>query len=342
MTIKVSVCVISFNHEDFIEKTLRGILAQKINFPLEILVYDDASVDGTPQIIKNYAQQYPSLVKPFLSDKNCFSQGIHPDKVYNWPRIQGNYVALCEGDDYWTDPYKLQKQADFLDQHPQYSLCFHPVKVIIEGRPNDVSIFPTKAYRFGKQTLDLNDLLKHNFIQTNSVLYRWRFHHDLLNLYPDNILPGDYFLHLLHAQVGKIGFLPDVMAVYRRHCNGLWSNTYSMEWFKRVLFPHINFYQAVEKQFQQDQILRYCELCSRLINVCISKNNFELFEIFKKRYPEVWQRVKTRALHQCFPWKAYLKYKLSFSKKRLENKEQFSLLRNVYNFSLFLRSKKCS
>ncbi len=221
---KVSICCVTYNHEKFIRQTLESFLMQKTNFSFEIIIHDDASTDNTAEIIKEYEKKYPDIVKPIYQIENQFSKGKSISKTYNFPRIKGEYVALCEGDDYWTDPLKLQKQVDFLDANPDFSVCFHSVRVFFEDGSIPDKIFPAKELIFNKDILNIEDLLRHNFIQTNSVVYRWRFNdkESIFDLFPENIMPGDYFLHLLHAQKGKIKFIDEVMADYRRHRDGIW------------------------------------------------------------------------------------------------------------------------
>ncbi|GMO53896.1 MAG: hypothetical protein Ta2G_12510 [Termitinemataceae bacterium] len=178
-------------------------------------------------LLENTKKKYPSIIKPIYQSENQYSKGVIVSN-YNFIRIQGKYVSICEGDDYFTDFNKLQKQFDFLEAHSECSICFHPVNVVFECGEEAPSIFPSPEHRFNKTILTLDDLLERNFIQTNSVMYRWRFtNEDVLNYFPKNILPGDYYLHLLHAQKGDIGFMDDVMAVYRRHSGGIWWDSYN-------------------------------------------------------------------------------------------------------------------
>ena len=145
----------------------------------------------------------------------------------------------------------LQKQVDFLDSHPDYSLCFHPVRIVDQNNPAGEEIYPDQRLLQRAGELNFASLLKRNFIQTNSVVYRWRFHKESYNLMPEHILPGDWFLHLLHAQVGKIGFLPEVMAVYRRNAGGVWTGANKQpQWFCRCGVPHIKFFEEMEKSFK--------------------------------------------------------------------------------------------
>ena len=118
--IKLSVICLTYNHEKFIRQALDGFVMQKTNFPFEVIVHDDASTDETAKIIREYEIKYPELIKPIYQKENLWQKGI-PTKNYIYPKINGKYVALCEGDDYWTDPLKLQKQVDFLEAHWCYS-----------------------------------------------------------------------------------------------------------------------------------------------------------------------------------------------------------------------------
>lgn len=243
---KLSVLCLAFNHVHFIRQTLDGFVMQQTNFPFEVLIHDDASIDGTAEIIREYEAKYPEIIKPIYQTENQWSKGVPVSKKFQFSRVQGQYVAMCEGDDYWTDPLKLQKQVDFLDAHPDYSVCFHPVEVHWEDEPSKDDLFPTPEWRYNKTTLTADDLVKHNFMQTNSVMYRWVFPElESVENFPDGILPGDWFLHLMHAKHGKIGFLPDVMAVYRRHNGGIWQNHPLL----RYCDKHLLFFDAVDILF---------------------------------------------------------------------------------------------
>lgn len=266
--IKISIVCITYNHARFIRDCIDGFLMQQTNFPFEILVHDDASTDGTTEILREYSNKYPNII-PFYEKNNQF-QKFDFLKYSLFPMIKGEYVAFCEGDDYWTDPLKLQKQADYLDAHPDCSMCFHPVVVHWETGSEPDCLFPVPAQRFNKTVLTFKELLKRNFIQTNAVVYRWRFHQDSLNLLPDNILPGDWFLHLLHAQTGKIGYIEDAMGVYRRHDGGVWIGAWhSVEWFRKCGVPTLHFFETLKESFQakapkeKDVLLLACYACAK-------------------------------------------------------------------------------
>jgi len=119
----VSVSCITYNHEPYIRQCLDGFLMQQCDFEYEILIHDDASTDGTSEIIREYQEKYPEIIKPIIQTENQWSQGVRGIMAkFNFSRARGKYIALCEGDDYWTDPLKLQKQVDFLENNPEYSL----------------------------------------------------------------------------------------------------------------------------------------------------------------------------------------------------------------------------
>lgn len=285
---QVSIICITYNHVRFIRDALEGFINQKTDFKFEILIHDDASTDGTAEVVREYMGKYPELIRGVLQKENIWSKGNKDALIdFLFPMVQGKYVALNEGDDFWTDEHKLQKQFDFMESHPDATLCFHPVKVCWDDNSHPDSIFPPATYRFNKDILSLEDLLDHNFIQTNSVMYRWRFHKDPLKLIPRNILPGDWFLHLLHAQIGKIYFMPDIMAVYRRHTGSVWCDAgVSAKWFQQSGIANVRFFLAVEKYFGKNCS---CELkrLSTLTALCLKKaQQTEKMHELKELYPQ--------------------------------------------------------
>lgn len=283
---KVSILCITYNHGKFIRDALDGFVMQKTNFPFEVLIHDDASTDGTADIIREYEQKYPDIIKPIYQTENQWSHGVEIGPKFQWPRIRGKYVAVNEGDDYWTDPNKLQKQVDFLDAHPDFNVCFHPVKVVWDDKRAPDYIYPTKQQRFNKNVLNLSDLLKTNFIQTNSVMYRW---HDISNEWPkQSFLPGDWMIHLLQTGNGKIGFIPDVMSVYRRNAGGIWTGAMeSDDWFSKYTIPHLHFYQEVENRFNVDKSDGKSYLLSRALKVFLRTKNWDKITTLVEEFPDV-------------------------------------------------------
>ena len=125
----VSVVCTTYNHEKYIRQCLDGFVMQKTTFPIEIIVHDDASTDDTVRIVKEYEEKYPNLFNNIYRTENWYSRGKDIWGYLFDQKARGKYIALCEGDDYWIDPYKLQKQVDFLEGHPEYSMCFHNAMV---------------------------------------------------------------------------------------------------------------------------------------------------------------------------------------------------------------------
>lgn len=213
---KVSVSITTYNHDKYIAQALDGVLMQKVNFPYEIVIGEDGSLDNTKKILIDYKNKYPDKIHVLFQEKNI---GMMRNFEQTLKTCRGEYVALLEGDDWWVSPHKLQMQVDFLESHPDFSICFHPVMVHKEGTIEDNDYkFPEKA----KDVSFFEDLLYINYIPTCSVMFRNKIK-DL----PDwmhKLKMGDWPLFLLNAQHGKIKYINNVMAAYRVHSNGVWSS----------------------------------------------------------------------------------------------------------------------
>lgn len=288
MKTKATILCMTYNHVNYIAQALDSLVCQKTNFPFEIIIHDDASIDGTREIIEKYEKKYPNIIKAIYQNENQFSKGrdILTDFMIDY--IQGEYVAINEGDDFWIDENKLQRQVDFLDSHHDFSICFHPVKVIWEDKPCFESIFPDKKYRFNKEILTIDDLLKHNFIQTNSVLYRWKLKKEMWA--KKQVLPCDYLWHLIHAKYGKIGFLPQVMSVYRRNNAGIWTGGLETDnWFLKCGIPHIRFYEEIEKNFSVDKTKDKLLIAQNTIKALLKNKKFSLLKDMSEEFSEKWE-----------------------------------------------------
>ena len=240
----VSVVVICYNQQEFIRQALQSILDQRIDWPMEVIVADDASTDSTPEIIREFDARHPGRIRPVLRPSNV---GIHANAVDALNGTRGKYVALCEGDDFWTDPEKMRRQISHLEDHPDVSVCFHPVLCTWEDHSRPDSIQPPAA---DDRDLSLNALLHENFMATNSVVYRRLPSYDDI---PD-VLPLDWFLHIRHARRGQISMLPQVMAVYRRHPGGLWytSTNHPERFWQTMGAPIVAFVEALIDDFRDE------------------------------------------------------------------------------------------
>ena len=216
----LTVLTLAYNQADYIGEAIESVLAQRTDFPVEHIIVDHCSTDGTQDVIAAYADRHASIRPVLLARRS--SKGANVRALFS--RCRSKYAALCDGDDYFTDPLKLQKQVDFLEAHPECGLCFHPVDVLYEdGSPSRV--YPPEELLPGglRKFYTLKDLLFANLIQPNSVVYRWRFTEGLPDWFDPTLVPGDWYWHLLHAETGLIGYLRAHMAVYRRHATSLYA-----------------------------------------------------------------------------------------------------------------------
>lgn len=216
----VTIRCFTYNHESYIRQCLEGFVRQKTTFPFQALVHDDASTDGTAKIIQEYAEKYPDIIVPILQKENLFSR--KDDSVNRavdaYPH--GKYVALCEGDDYWTDPLKLQKQVDYLEAHPECSLVCSDARVL--GTDGELNWHRYDTSR----EIPLKDIIlkRGAWIYTASMLFRW----DLMQDFPDyalNCHVRDYPTCIHLALRGKVHFIAEKMVTYRFMTQGSWSSS---------------------------------------------------------------------------------------------------------------------
>lgn len=233
----VSVLVQTYQHAQYIGECLESILSQKTNFSFEILLGEDSSNDGTREICIRYANKYPDRIKLFLHEReNNFSINGRPSGrfnfTYNLLSAQGKYIALCEGDDYWTDPNKLQKQVVFLENNPEYVLSCHPVRYWNEEE--QLFKYPDMAFDKEYDTYTVGDLLKGNFITTCSVVFRNDFE---LPSWFTQLPVGDWPLYIILCgfSKGKIHHLSQYMATYRIHAGGIFSLDSKINQVKRLI-----------------------------------------------------------------------------------------------------------
>ncbi len=250
--VKVSILIITYNQHKFIRKAIDSALAQQTTFPVEILVGDDFSTDGTRDIIRDYEQRHPGRVKGVLHERNLGKNG-GLNLLEALKLAKGEYYALMDGDDYWTDPLKIQKQADQLDAHPDYSAVFHNALITYEdGRPAHLLNGPDM-----KPFYTLDDLIGETeiwFMATSSTMFR-----NNIREYPNwfrESSSGDIPRLILKAKLGKIGYLPDVMSVYRKNPAG--ASFHDNERDEAFLRNRIDMYSAINREldFRYDTLLR--------------------------------------------------------------------------------------
>ena len=211
----VSVVMITYHHEQFIKQAIDGVLMQDCNFDIELIIANDNSPDNTDDVIKTIIKHNPraSIIKYVKNTQNI---GMMPNFLNALSQCSGKYLALCEGDDYWKDPLKLQKQVDFMETNKDFSMCFHPISIVSDDK-NDIYTYPLPP----TDVLHLRDLIRAHYIPTCSLLFRNGY---FKNGYPKwlySSISGDIPLEILLAAQGKTKFIPDVMACYRRHPNSI-------------------------------------------------------------------------------------------------------------------------
>lgn len=216
----VSIICNTYNHENYIKDALDGFLMQKTEFKYEVLVHDDASTDKTPDIIKEYEKKYPDIIRPIYQKENQYSKGISIGRTFQYPRVRGKYVAICEGDDYWTDPNKLQKQFDIMEQYSEVDMCAHYAKVIDAKSGRIIGSCGPKSEN---RILSVRELMMGGgaYVATASLFGRkdvW-----LKPLEFRKIYDLDYTLQISGALRGGMYYLKDEMSVYRSAVNGCWT-----------------------------------------------------------------------------------------------------------------------
>ena len=209
----VSVVCDVYNHEPYLRQCLDGFVIQKTNFKIEVLVHDDASTDKSAEIIMEYTNKYPDIFKPILQQENQYSRGVGIWKTYQIPRVAGKYVAICEGDDYWTDPLKLQKQVDFLESHPDFDMVRTDSNVYYQDTNITInSVFGKKLFPNCEDTF-VDYVVRPAWLATCSWLIRSPLG-DYDNL-PNDCFKGDLALMIYIAKRSKVKYLPEVTSVYR-------------------------------------------------------------------------------------------------------------------------------
>lgn len=271
--IMVSISCITYNHEKYIAKAIEGFLMQKTNFKFEILIHDDASTDRTSYIIKEYEKNYPELIKPIYQTENQYSKGVKVG-MYNTTRSIGKYIALCEGDDYWTDSLKLQKQVDYMEKNSDCSMCYHAADIedvrdgkligIIRPYNKDMILQEEKLFFGGGHVCP-----------TASIMYK----KEILKILPNFYLSfpvGDHPLALLAFTNGKVCYIDDCMSVRRLWVPGSWNtkhhdeidNIKKFEYREKMIIGLKEFNTYSNKKWNE-------EVNKKIINLYIQQLNFK-------------------------------------------------------------------
>ena len=213
----VSVLCLAYNHEDYIADAIESFLMQKTSFRFEVLINEDASTDRTAEIIKGYEKQYPDIIKPVYQTENQYSKHVGIVRNILIPKAKGKYIALCEGDDYWTRPDKLQKQVDFLENHPECYMCLHGADRVDAKTKKTIS-----QKRLRKKWNNMSDAVGGigRLVATNSMIFRKEIAPDFSVLFGP---VGDYLYPIVAAKYGPVAYLDEIMSAYRSNSKNSFS-----------------------------------------------------------------------------------------------------------------------
>lgn len=299
--IKVSVLMLAYNQERYIGKAIRSVMRQETDFPFELIIGNDASTDQTGVICAEWQDRYPGSIILENRPKNV---GLQQNFIQTYARCRGKYIAICEGDDFWTDKRKLQLQTDFLEAHPDYSTCFHRVINYYEDRG-------TKSLSNGgqKRDTDILDLARSNYISNVSALFRRGLFGELPEWFA-HVSTYDYAIHLLNAQFGKIHYMSRPMAVYRQHGNAIWSEAGTDRKLDIALVIRellMDYFK--EKRTDVYDCLRHAhaQICLNLIRFYIATGQLELQEKTERRllrYQPQWKIEDVKQMELSRPLSA--------------------------------------
>lgn len=264
MSILVSINCNTYNHEKYIERALLSFLMQEVDFEFEILIYDDASTDSTRDIIEKYQRIYPNIIKPIFAEKNQFSKGIKRLSYrYNHTRAKGKYIAICEGDDYWTDKYKLKKQIQYMQENEMCTMTFHNAEKV-----NDLTK-KSEGYMIDTSIKSMQCTIEHiidmEFIPTASVIYKKHTLDNAPNWYM-NAVVGDLPTELITTCQGYAYYFDDIMSVYRVGNINSMMNKWILEQ-KKIddKINHTNKYIEIFNEINKFSEYRYNDYLNKII-----------------------------------------------------------------------------
>ncbi|WP_404427736.1 glycosyltransferase [Ureibacillus chungkukjangi] len=291
--ILVSISCVTYNHEDFIADAIESMLMQKTDFNYEILIYDDASTDTTAEIIRGYESQYPHIIKPIYQTENQYSKKKMVDR-FNIDRANGKYIAICEGDDYWTDPNKLQKQIDFMEDNADCSLCFHAGYMV--SAEDKKTIGQSRPHKENKY-FSVDELIEGGggLFNTNAMVYRTECDQNRPAFF--NVVPDihDYHLVINLGLQGKVYYMDEFMSAYRVGVSGSWTEREFSELEKKkesfrkleVMLGEVNEFT----NFQYAEAIKRANLSNQFL-LLIEEGKFK--ELKSGEYRKLYDELPTK------------------------------------------------
>ena len=276
--VAVSVICNAFNHGKYIRDTLNGFVMQKTDFKFEVLVHDDSSKDDTADIIREFEAEYPDIIKPIYQTENQYSKNVWITDVYQLRRSKGKYIAICEGDDYWTDLDKLQKQYDALEAHPEIDICVHASTLV---NASDGSVSGTVEHGSEVAVIPVEKVIEGggDFVSTNSIFVRREILTDRRKFV--DVCPLDYTYQISGSIRGGMLYLPDNMSAYRVSVPGSWSVSNNKN--RRGNLAFVKELMAGLKQLNTDTDKKYHGIISKKrFRLFLSKVHLRLLILFKR------------------------------------------------------------
>lgn len=243
----VSICCTTYNHEPYIAEAIEGFLMQETTFPFEILIRDDCSTDRTASIVKEYADKYPTLINPIYEKENTFSKGVRP-MTQLYKIANGKYIALCEGDDYWTDPLKLQKQVTLLKKYPEamMSIAYTDLYNDDNGKMKFI-----RTFSGNDKELQGFDDINSNYFHTSTYLVKTeRLKKIVDECFIENITFSDTVLRYMLIIYGPFVLLPEVVSVYRSTGKGIWSSLNTEEKSEEHILIHKGLLRVLKGKYR--------------------------------------------------------------------------------------------
>lgn len=300
--IAVSIICNTYNHAAYIKDALDGFVMQKTNFKFEVLVHDDASTDGTADIIRGYEKKYSDIIKPIYQKVNQYSQNIPITPTYQYPRVRGKYIAFCEGDDYWTDCLKLQKQFDAMEAHPNIDICAHSSSVL-NMKTNKIKLHATSStdtVLTAEEVIDGGG----SYVSTCTLFLRTNIIENLPNSLKYYHL--DYIIQINGSLKGGMLYLNDNMAVYRFQTTNSWSATHSTESIKtyKHIIKKYNALEIIDGESDHKynlSIKKYLQFLKKEILCCmLSNREFSISEIKASPYYDVYSELSSSERFKAF------------------------------------------
>lgn len=311
--IKVSVACITYNHEKYIRRALEGFVAQKTDFPFEVIVFDDASTDGTADIIREYENKYPQIIKPIYQQQNVYSRGISATKEYVLPIMRGEYIAICEGDDYWTDENKLQIQYDYMKEHPECAFCMHQATIHDCQKSTDKNLSKFDEDRI----FSADDVIAMSggAFATNSFFMKKIVYTNI----PDCLVLkgcGDYTLLVNGGLNGTIYYTARNMSTYNYAVSGSWSVRVARD--RQNFIDHCERFIVMLNKFNKEYDYKYDSAVQKRIAECeykILSNQGKYFKLKKQPYREFYledvkEKGKLKVFLKCVIYRFGFIYKL--------------------------------